>query len=500
MIKYSYKYKVKGGLMGYIEGQDRNQIILFPESIDDYINDDSPVRVIDEYVKQLDIGGLGFNKATCPIKGRPPYDPKDMLKLYIYGYLNRIRTSRRLEHEAARNIEVIWLLKKLKPDFKTIADFRKDNKKAIKSVFRDLTRLCDEWDLFGKELVAIDGSKFRACNSKRNNFSAKKLERHIKYIDEKIDRYMQELDEGDVTEATDRKPDASEIKERIQQLRNRREKYKAYKKQLEKSGKNEISTTDPDARLMCNNNNNVDVSYNVQTTVDSKHKLIADFKVSQKPNDLGELDNMALRAKKLFGGKEFEALADKGYYKAEDLKKCVENGITPYVTKQIYSNGTGDKDFYTDKFKYDKEKKAYICPAGKELYYYRDRKKDGQVIGHEYRNYEACKDCEFKDRCTKSKKGRTICRHVDQDFLDTIDLQTELNMDKYKLRQMIVEHPFGTIKRSWGAYYFLTKRKISVTAEISLSFLVYNLKRVMSILGNEEILRRLREKRKPVLV
>jgi hypothetical protein len=330
--------------------------------------------------------------------GRPPYDPKDMLKLYIYGYLNRIRSSRRLEHEAARNIEVIWLLKKLKPDFKTIADFRKDNKKALKKVFRDFTKLCDEWSLFGKELVAIDGSKFRAFNSKRNNYSVKKLGRNIKHIDEKIDKYMQELDEGDVTEVTDRKPDASEIKKRIQELRNRRGKYEAYKKQLEKSGKNEISTTDPDARLMCNNNNNVDVSYNVQTTVDSKHKLIADFKVSQKPNDLGELDNMALRAKKLFGGKEFEALADKGYYKAEDLKKCVENGITPYVTKQIYSNGTGDKDFYTDKFKYDKEKKAYICPAGKELYYYRDRKKDGQVIGHEYRNYEACKDCEFKDR------------------------------------------------------------------------------------------------------
>lgn len=485
--------------MGYIEGHDRSQIILFPEAIDDYIGDDSSVRVIDEYIEQLDIIDLGFKKAVCPTKGRPPYDPKVMLKLYIYGYLNRIRSSRRLEQEASRNIEVIWLLKKLKPDFKTIADFRRDNKKALKKVFRDFTKLCDEWGLFGKELVAIDGSKFRACNSKRNNYSAKKIDRHIKHIDEKIDKYIHELDEGDVTEANDRKPNASEISKRLQELRNRRGKYEAYKKQLEESGKNEISTTDPDARLMCNNNNNVDVSYNVQTTVDSKHKLIADFKVSQKPNDVGELDNMALRAKKLFEGKDFEVLADKGYYKAEDLKKCVENGITPYVTKQIYSNGTGDKDFYTDKFKYDKDKKAYICPARKELYYYRDRKKDGKVTGRDYRNYEACKDCEFKDRCTKSKKGRTIYRHVDQDFLDTIDLQTELNMDKYKQRQMIVEHPFGTIKRNLGAYYFLTKRKISVTAEISLSFLAYNLKRVMSILGNQEILRRLR-KRKPVLV
>jgi transposase len=484
--------------MGYKEGQDRNQIILFPESIDDYVKEDSTVRVIDEYVEQLDVEELGFKKAICALTGRPPYSPKDLLKLYLYGYLNRIRSSRRLEQEAVRNIEVIWLLKKLKPDFKTIADFRKDNKKALKAVFREFTKLCNEWELFGKELIAVDGSKFRACNSKRNNFSVKKLERHIKYIDEKIDNYMQELDKGDTDEACDRKPDAAEIKKRLHELKNRKEKYEKYGKRLEEKGQNEISTTDPDARLMCNNNNNVDVSYNVQTTVDAEHKLIVDFKVSQKPNDLGELDNMALRAKKLFEGKDFEVLADKGYYKAEDLKKCVDNGITPYVTKQIYSNGTGDKDFYTDQFKYDK-RKVYICPAGKELHYHRERKKAKKVIGYEHRNYEACKNCEFKDRCTKSEKGRTICRHVDQDFLDTIDLATELNMDKYRLRQTIVEHPFGTIKRTWGAYYFLTKRKVSVSAEISISFLVYNLKRVMSILGNEEILKRLRERRKPVL-
>jgi len=366
-------------------------------------------------------------------------------------------------------------------------------------VFRDFTKLCDEWGLYGKELVAVDGTKIRACNSKRNNYSTKKLDRHIKYIDEKIDKYMKELDKGDITESSDRTPDAAEIKERIKELRDRKEKYEKYRKELKETGDNEISTTDPDSRLMCNNNNNVDVSYNVQTTVDAKHKLIADYKVTQHPNDLGELDNMALRAKKLFEGKGFEVLADKGYYKAEDLKKYVENQITPYVTKQIYSNGTGDQDFYSNKFKYDKERKVYICPAGKELNYAKDRKKAGKIIGHEYRNYEACKECEFKERCTKSQKGRTICRHVDQDFLDTIDLQTEINMEKYKLRQMIVEHPFGTIKRSWGTYYFLTKRKASVSAEIGLSFLAYNLKRVINILGPGELLRRLRERRKPLL-
>lgn len=273
-------------------------------------------------------------------------------------------------------------------------------------------------------------------------------------------------------------------------------------KELEKKGDNELSTTDTDtdARLMCNNNNNVDISYNVQTTVDAKHKLIADFKVTSKPNDLGELDNMALRAKTVFKAENLEVLADKGYYKAEDLKKCVDNHITPYVTKQIYSKGTGDRDFYTDRFIYDKERKIYICPAGKELYYARNRTtKEKGIIGYEYRNYEACHSCQYKERCTKSKKGRSICRHVDQNFLDTIDIQTEMNMEKYKLRQMIIEHVFGTIKRSWGSYYFLTKRKLSVSGEISLSFLAYNLKQAINILGPKEILKRLREKREPAM-
>lgn len=484
--------------MGYIEGQDRNQLILFPENLDDYIRDDNPVRVINEYIDQLDIQRLGFKRAIKPLLGRPSYNPRDLLKLYLYGYLNTIRSSRRLEHEAIRNVEVMWLLKKLTPDFKTIADFRKDNKKALKLVFRDFTKLCDQWNLFGKELVAVDGSKIRASNSKKNNYNIKKLDKHIKYIDEKIDKYLQELDKTDTVEACDKKPTVEEIREKLEELKNRKQKHEQYKNQLTQSGENEISTVDPDARLMCNNNNNVNVSYNLQTTVDSKHKLIVDFKITKNPNDISELDNMAIRAKKLFGGKDFEVLADKGYYKAEDLRKCVGRGITPYVAKQTYSNATGEKDFYIDKFKYDKDKNVYICPAEKELFYSRARKKDGKIIGYDYKNYEACKDCIFRTKCTKSKRGRVIFRHVDQDFLDTIDINTKLNMDKYKLRQMIVEHPFGTIKRAWGAYYFLTRRKLSVTAEIALSLLSYNLRRVINILGVEEILRRLRENRKPV--
>lgn len=487
--------------MGYVKGEDRNQIIMFPDSIDEYITIENPVRVIEAYVEGLNMENLNFKYAKAANTGRPPYNPKDMLKLYIYGYLNRIRSSRRLEDEANRNIEVMWLLKKLKPDFKTIADFRKDNKKAIKNAFREFNKLCDEWDLFGKELVAIDGSKFRACNSKKNNYSVKKLERHIKYIDEKIDKYLKELDQGDSAESTDRKPDAEEVKKRLEDLKARKDKYQGYKDELIEKGENEISTTDPDARLMSHNNNSVEVSYNIQTTVDSKHKLIVDFKETKKPNDMGELDNMALRTKKLFRGKKFKALSDKGYYKVEDLKRCIRKGITPYVAKQVHSNGTGDRDFYPDKFRYDKEKDVYYCPAGKELHFARERRsKEKGIIGKDYKNYEACRECEYKNRCTKNIKGRSIYRHADQDFLDTIDIAKEDNKEIYKLRQMIVEHPFGTIKRSWGAYYFLTKGKNSVGTEISMSFLAYNLKRVMNIIGVEEMVKRLQERGKPALI
>lgn len=484
----------------YIEGENRGQIHLLPEVIEDYITEDSIVRVIEEYVNQLDMRKLGFKKAFYPTSGRPPYNPKDILKLYLYGYLNRITSSRRLEHETHRNLEVIWLLKKLKPDFKTIADFRKDNKKPIKGVFRDFNKLCNEWGLFGKELVAVDGTKIRACNSKRNNYSKKKLDRHIKYVDEKIEKYIEELDKTDEAESCNKKPDAKEIQKRLKELKNRRVKYETLKEELKETGKTEISATDPDARLMSNNNNTVDISYNLQAAVDAKNKMFTDFKITQKPNDLGELDNMAVRTKRLFQGKGFKILADKGYYLAKDLKRCVEEGITPYITKQTYSNGTGDRDFYSDKFKYRKDKNIYICPSGKELYYDSKRRKSGEVIGYDYRNFAACQGCKFMSRCTRSKKGRSIFRHIDQDFLDTVDVQTQVNMEIYKQRQMIVEHPFGTIKRNWGAYYFLTKRKASVSTEAAFLCLSYNMKRAMNILGVEEILKRLRKRAQPVFI
>jgi len=482
--------------MPYIEGEDRNQVTLFPDTIEDYIEEDNPVRVIDAFVEQLDMAGLGFKFANCPRMGRPPYKPQDLLKLYIYGYLNRVRSSRRLEHESKRNVELMWLLGKLSPDFKTIADFRKDHKQTLKRVYREFNELCKKWDLFGKEMVAIDSSKFKASNSKRNNFTKKKLERQQEYIDEKIDRYLEELDENDEAESSDRQPTAEEIEEKIKQLKERKQKYERYQRELEEKGENEISITDPDARLMASNNNGVDVSYNIQVSVDAKHKLVSGFEVTNNPNDLGQLSKSALTAKNFFEVDEIEALADKGYYEAEDLKVCVENGITPYVSKQTYSNSTGDRDFYQDKFRYDKERDVYVCPAGEELSYSRTRRtKDREVLGYDYNNYQACMNCSYKKRCTKSEKGRSIFRHVDQDFLDSINIQTAANKEKCSLRALIVEHPFGTLKRNWNAHYFLTRGICSVGAEMALSFTAYNLSRAIKVLGVKEILRKLKEGR-----
>lgn len=477
--------------MRYIEGVNRKRKISFPEYIDDYITENNQVRVIDAFVDSLNLDELGFKKAEEINTGRPGYNPADMLKLFMYGYMTRNTSSRRLEAEAGRNIELMWLLRKLKPDHRTIAEFRKQNKEAIQKVFHQLVSLCKDWDLFGMEVVAVDGSKFRACNSKKNNFNKKNLDRKIKYIDEKLEEYMSELDQNDASEVSSRVSDKEEIKKRVKELRRRKEIYQKYQDELKEKGINEISTTDPDARLMAVNNNGVDVCYNVQTVVDNKHKLVVDCNVINNPTDHGQLGEMAGRAKKLFEVDSIKALADKGYYNVDDLKACEKEGIITYVAKQVFSNATGEREFYSDKFEYNKEKNVYICPAGYELSCAIKRITE-KTKRLNYKNNEACSQCEYKDLCTKSKNGRVIARTIDQDFLDTVDQRTSENKELYKTRQMIVEHPFGTIKRGWGLSYFLTRGTESVKTEASLAFLAYNMKRVINILGVKEILKRLK--------
>ncbi len=482
--------------MAFITGIDRNQKIMFPEYVEDYISDDNPIRVIEEYVETINFKEMGFTKTTEIRAGAPGYHPSILMKLYLYGYLNGIRSTRKLENEANRNIEVMWLLRRLKPDFKTIADFRKENRSNLVRVFKDFSFLCKELGLYGKELIAVDGTKIKANNSKRNNYNQKKIDRQVKYIDEKTQEYLKALEESDLTEESQVKYSSEEIKEKLEYLKQRKNAYEAIEQGLKESGETEISTVDPDSRLMENKKNGLEMGYNLQIAVDSKHKLIVDFDVTQNASDQGNLNSMSLKAKDAFDMKEkdkLELLADKGFYQAEDLKKCEDNNTITYVSKQAYANSTNDREFYTDKFKYDKDRDIYLCPGGYELNKIKHRKED--LESFKYRNYEACKNCEYKTRCTTAKKGRTISRSKDQDFLDKVDARTQENMDKYLQRQMIVEHPYGTIKRTMNAGYYLCRGMESVLGETSLIMLAYNFKRVLNIIGIDNLRRKIAELR-----
>lgn len=475
--------------MAYIVGESRKQITLFTDSLDDMIAEDNHVRGIDAFVTSLDMSELGFLKAEPMGIGRNPYDPRDLLKLYIYGYLNGIRSSRKLETETHRNIELMWLLCKLRPDFKTIADFRRDNKEALIKVFKQFNVLCKNWGLFSEGLVAVDGSKFRANNSKRSNYSQKKIKRNIEYLNERIDDYMRALDDSDEREAELTIPTADEIRQRMSELKERKQDYETMLNEMQAQGIKELSTTDPDARMMSVNNNGVDVCYNVQTAVDAKHKLVLDCEVINNPTDHGQLNIMANRAKEVLGVEELDVLADKGYYSTNELVKCEESQITTYVAKQQH-HGHQEEEFRGDRFTYDSEKDLYICPAGHELYPGKTRKVN-DVEYRDYKNHRACKNCELKERCTRNQKGRIISRNLHQELLDKVDRRTEDNKALYRMRQMIVEHPFGTIKRQWGFGHFLTRGLSSVKTEASLTFLAYNLRRVMNILGVEGMKMRL---------
>lgn len=484
--------------MAFIKGIDRNQKIMFPEYVEDYIKEDNPIIVIDDYIDTLDFKNMGFTKTKEIRPGAPGYHPSVLMKLYLYGYLNGIRSSRKLEKETNRNVEVMWLLRKLQPDFKTIADFRKENRNNLIKIFKDFSHLCKELGLYGEELVAIDGTKIKANNSKRNNYNQKKIDRQIKYIDEKTNEYLKALEENDLQEEKSPKYNTKELKGKIELLKERRQAFEQLGEQLIESGNKEISTVDPDSRLMENKKNGLEMAYNLQTVVDSKHNLIVDFDVTQNAADQGNLNSMSQKAKEVFGKDqkdELDVLGDKGYYQAEDLKKCDENNTITYVSKQTYSNSTNDRDFYTDKFKYDQEKDIYLCPANQELKRVKHRKEDVKQI--RYKNFKACEKCEYKDRCTTAKNGRTISRSKDQDFLDVVDARTKENMDKYLLRQMIVEHPYGTIKRTMDAGYYLCRGMESVVGETSLILFAYNFKRVLNILGIEELRRKIAELRAP---
>jgi len=465
--------------MSFIQGVGRHQRTLFPEVVDEYVPPDHPVRFIDGYVDQLDLSSLGFDRAYAADTGRPGFDPKDLLKLYVYGYLNGICSSRKLERETLRNVELMWLIGRLHPDFKTIAEFRRRNRAALAPVFREFTMFCKRLDLFGAELVAIDGSKFRAVNSKKRNYSRPMLEEILHAVDERITRY---LDTSEVADGEDeRQPNEGvDRAAELVRLESRAAEVRAMLAELDLTGESQISLTDPDSRTM-KVRVGTDVCYNAQTAVDDKHKLIVAVEVTNEPTDRNWLSRMALEAKQILDVEALSVVADRGYSSAREVETCVEANITPYLPKPETSANKALGLFTKNDFRYDRERDLYVCPAGEELTFRHASHEKGRDIRY-YRTY-ACKQCPLRSRCTRNTQSRRISRTANEHVLEEMNERVAQRPDILRRRKTIVEHPFGTIKRWMNQAYFLTRGLASVRAEFSLSALAYNLKRVLAIVG-----------------
>ena len=454
-------------------------------AIDDYVDPENPVRFIDAFVDELDLAAAGFARVTPEKTGRPGYAPGDLLKLYIYGYLNRVRSSRRLEAECHRNIEVIWLLRTLKPDFKTIADFRANNRKAFRAVFRRFVMLCRELNLFGRELLGVDGTRIKAVNNKDRNFTKNSLEKFIKAVDERLDEYLKRLDEDDATEAGTGGSRTKNLAEKIEALRTKRDRYNAMLADLERSGEEQISLTDPDSRAMAAYTK-VGVGYNIQIAVDAKNKMIVEQAVSNQVVDMGLLTQTAEAARDILEVEKIDVVADKGYFKIEDIEACEKAGITPHVPRPQRGPAVREGFFRKDEFRYDAERDAYICPTGQVLATrYESKLRDLKKF--DYSNRAACLVCAMRSRCTK--EYRKVSRLENEAVLDRMAARLKARPEILNTRREIVEHPFGTIKQWMNQGAFLTRGLDKVRAEFSLTALVYNMRRAINILGVEELMR-----------
>jgi transposase len=469
--------------MGRIEGTDREQMQLI--SYESFIGEEDIVRVIDRFVDVCNLEILGFQKMQPAQTGRPSYPPEALAKLYVYGYENGIRSSRKIEKETLRNVEVMWLINNLQPDHKTISEFRRQNLRPLQKLFREFVRLCKSWDLIGGELIAVDGTKIKASNNKKTNFSRTKLNDRIKRIDEQIEKYLADIEEADKREATSKVVAPKNLDE----LLKRKEMYENYIAQLDETRENEISQVDPDARLMGNNRGGVDVAYNVQSAVDSKNHIIVDYDVSQNPADQGQLGNMVKKVKKALKLRRFMVVADKGYYQGEDLLRVKKLKVTSIVSRQNPADPKDQpEDFHSDKFTYNEKEDTCTCPTGKILHPH--NKKTAQR--RNYYNKTACSNCEYRDICVRGERGfRAVTRGRYATIYEETDKRTRENMDIYKRRQQIVEHPFGTVKHTMNGYYFLLRTRRKVRTEMALLFLGYNLKRVYNVLGFSEMMARL---------
>jgi transposase len=477
--------------VAYIAGPDRTQAVLFPEVLDDYVGSENAVRFLDAFVAQLDLGALGFQRAVPAETGRPGYNPGDLLRLYLYGYLHRIRSSRRLEQETHRNVELMWLLKRLTPDFKTIADFRRDHPEALKRVGREFILLCRRLDLFGGELLAIDGSKFRAVNARDRSYTPAKLAKLEREIDQTIARYLTELGRQDQAEAGSEGPSAAALAEKIAALRERRAQYTALQKQLAASGETALSLTDPDSRPMVSRGR-IEVCYNVQTAVDAKHKLIVAEDVTNAAADRDQPSPMATAAQAVVPAPESAPMvvADRGYYHGAEIKRCVEAGLTPLVPRPVTSANAPLGLFTKDDFVYEAAADAYRCPAG-ELLEYRSTTLE---LGRTIKNYRtsACGRCALKPRCTRNRDGRKITRWIDEHLLEEMERRLRRTPALAARRKALSEHPFGTMKRGMEQGTFLLRGLRKVRGEFSLTVLAYNLKRTFTIVGVPRLLQAVR--------
>ncbi len=472
----------------FIEGENRFQSTLFPESLEDYIAEDNAIRVVDAFINKLDLKQLGFDRAEPSDTGRPGYLPATMLKIYVYGYLNRIQSSRRLERESHRNVELIWLTGRLMPCFKTIADFRKDNRQAIRRVCMEFVGLCRELQLFSATLVAIDGSKFKAVNSRDKNFTRKSVKLRLKKTQANIDRYLAMLDQADQEEPEIREVTAAELKQKIASMEAKMEELKQYEAEVEAHADKQVSLTDPDCRSMMKAGGGSQVGYNVQTAVDSKHHLIAAHEVTNATTDRSQLSSMAGQAKTALDAKDLTVLADPGYYKGEEIVDCYEAGITALVPKVDTSPSKAKGRFSKADFRYDAERNEYECPAGQRLTYRFDSIEHGKTLWV-YMTYQ-CSSCPLQAKCTTGNAKR-IKRWEKEHILEAADALLKKNPDAMRQRKRLAEHPYGTIKHWMGSTHFLMKRLANVQAEMSLHVLTYNLRRAINILGVPRIMEQL---------
>jgi transposase len=475
----------------FVEGEDRRQGVLLPEYLDDYVSEENPVRVIEVFVDSLDLGALGFSGVVPEATGRPAYHPGLLLKIYVYGYINQIASSRRLEREAQRNVEMMWLTERLAPNFKTIADFRKDNGPAIRAACAQFIFLCRQLNLFAHAVAAIDGSKFKAVNTRDKNFTRGSIKRRMEQVEASIERYMSALETADRQEGELAQAKTVRLKDKIASLKEEMKAFQAMEKAVHAAPDQQISLTDSDARAMATSGKGTGmVGYNVQTAVDTMHHLIVAHEVTNVGNDRCQLSNMAGQAKAAMGVEALEVLADRGYFAGEEVLACGPLSVTPILPKPLTSGAKADGRFGKQDFIYNAEDNTYRCPAGEVLTWHFTSVEMGMTL-HAYWTTK-CDRCPLRGQCTSSKEPRRIKRWEHEAVIEAMQERLDRRPKAMRIRRATVEHPFGTLKAWMGATHFKMKTLEKVKTEMSLHVLAYNLKRVISILGSQPLMEAMR--------